>query len=265
MISPSQKYPGFTDILQTCHCLRIISFIALSDVRARYKRSVLGPLWLTLGTAGGSAGLGFIWSELLRVDAATFVPTLTAGLILWQFIAGLITEASTLFSRQASIIRNLNLPLAIHPAQLLLRHLINLAHNAPVFFLVALGLGHPLTMTTWLALPGLLLLALNLLWIAFFIGLLGARFRDLEYLITMAMPLLMFISPVFYRPNYLPFSERIMWFNPFSHFIELVRYPLFGAPPPLFVVETNLAMLVIGWSLTLWLFNRQHHRIAFWV
>ncbi|MDD5272590.1 MAG: ABC transporter permease [Methylovulum sp.] len=265
MTLSSQKYPGFTDIIQTCHCFRIITFIALSDVRARYKRSVLGPLWLTLGTAGGSAGLGFIWSELFRVDPTTFVPTLTAGLILWQFISGLIIEASTLFSRQASIIRNLNLPLAIHPTQLLLRHLINLAHNAPVFFIVALGLGNSLNLVTWLALPALLLVALNLLWITFFIGLLGARFRDLEYFITMVMPLLMFISPVFYRPSYLPFSERIMWFNPFSHFIEIVRSPLFGSPPPLFVVGTNLAMLIIGWSLTLWLFNRQHHRIAFWV
>jgi len=239
--------------------------MALSDVRARYKRSVLGPLWLTLGTAGGSAGLGFIWSELFHVEATTFVPTLTAGLILWQFISGTITEASVLFSRQAAIIRNLNLPLAIHPIQLLLRHLINLAHNAPVFFVVAIALGHPMTLSTWLALPCLVLVALNMLWICLFIGLLGARFRDLEYLVAMVMPLLMFISPVFYRPNYLQFSELIMWFNPFSHFIEIVRDPLLGVAPPWFVIETNLIMLVVGWLVTLWLFNRQHHRIAFWV
>ncbi|MDD2723471.1 MAG: ABC transporter permease [Methylovulum sp.] len=264
MLSTS-KFAGMADIAQAFQCTRIIVFMAFSDVKARYKRSVLGPLWLTLGTAGGSAGLGFIWSELFHVDATTFVPTLTAGLILWQFISGIITESTVLFSRQASIIRNLNLPLAIHPAQLLLRHLINLAHNAPVFFIVALGLGHPITLTAWLALPGLILLALNLLWLALFIGLVGARFRDIEYLTTMVMPLLMLVSPVFYRPNYLPFSEHIIWFNPFSHFIEIVRYPLLGSPPPIFVVETHLVMLVVGWGVTLWLFNRQHHRVAFWV
>lgn len=259
------KYPGLVDLFQTFQSTRIIAFMAFSDVKARYKRSVLGPLWLTLGTAGGSAGLGFIWSELFHVDPKTFVPTLTAGLIIWQFISGTITESTVLFGRQAAIIRNLNLPLAIHPVQLLIRHLINLAHNAPVFFLVALALGHPLTLITWLALPGLLLVTLNLLWLTILIGLLGARFRDIEYLISTILPLLMFISPVFYRPNYLPFSENIMWFNPFSHFIEIIRYPLLGSAPPLFVVETNLIMLVIGWTLTLWLFNRQHNRIAFWV
>jgi len=261
----TRKFAGLADIFQTFHCVRIITFMAFSDVKARYKRSVLGPLWLTLGTAGGSAGLGFIWSELFHVDATTFVPTLTAGLIVWQFISGIITESTVLFSRQAAIIRNLNLPLAIHPAQLLLRHVINLAHNAPVFFIVALSLGYPLTLTTWLALPGLVLLTLNLLWLSLFIGLIGARFRDVEYLTNTVMPLLMFISPVFYRPNYLPFSEHIMWFNPFSHFIEIVRYPLLGSPPPIFVIETNLVMLVFGWAVTLWLFNRQHNRVAFWV
>jgi ABC-type polysaccharide/polyol phosphate export permease len=259
------KQPGLADIMQSLQCFRIVAFMALSDVRARYKRSVLGPLWLTLGTAGGSAGLGFIWSELFRVDAATFVPTLTAGLILWQFISGIISESTGLFNRQAPIIRNLNLPLAIHPMQLLLRHLINFVHNAPVFFIVALMLGLPMNAYAWLALPGLLLVALNLLWLALLIGLLGARFRDLEYLIAMVMPLLMFISPVFYRPNYLPFSERLMWFNPFSHFIEIVRSPLLGNPPPIFVVETNLAMLVVGSVLTLYVFNSKRNRIAFWI
>jgi ABC-type polysaccharide/polyol phosphate export permease len=264
-MSISRNYPGLLDIFQTIQSFRIIAFMAFSDVKARYKRSVLGPFWLTLGTAGGSAGLGFIWSELFRVDAKTFVPTLTAGLILWQFISGTITESTVLFTRQSSIIRNLNLPLAIHPAQLILRQFINLAHNVPVFFVVALILGQPLTLVNWVALPSLVLVALNLLWLALFIGLLGARFRDIEYLTTMVMPLLMLISPVFYRPNYLPFSEQIMWFNPFSHFIEIVRYPLLGFVPPLFVLETNLVMLVVGWTMTLWLFNRQHHRIAFWM
>jgi ABC-type polysaccharide/polyol phosphate export permease len=264
MLSKS-KFVGIADIVQALHCTRIIAFMAFSDVKARYKRSVLGPLWLTLGTAGGSAGLGFIWSELFHMDVAVFVPTLTAGLILWQFISGIIMESTVLFSRQAAIIRNLNLPLAIHPVQLLLRHLINLAHNVPVFFIVALALGHPLTVVSWLALPGLILVALNLLWLTLFIGLVGARFRDVEYFTAMVMPLLMFISPVFYRPSYLPFSENIMWLNPFSHFIEIIRYPLLGTPPPLFVVETNLVILVIGWLVTLWLFNRQHNRIAFWV
>jgi ABC-type polysaccharide/polyol phosphate export permease len=253
------------DIQEAVKRWPIISFMALSDMRSRYKRSVLGPLWLTLGTAVGSVGLGFLWSELFKVDPHTFVPTLTAGLILWQFISGLMTDASSLFSRQSSIIRNLSLPLAIHPMQLLIRHFINLLHNIPVFIGVAIFLALPVNLTTLLVIPGVLLVVLNMLWMTTIVGILGARFRDFEFIVASVMPLLMFVSPVFYRPNYLPFSEQIIWFNPFSHLIEIVRYPLLGSPPPDFVVITNLVMLVVGSAAAFWLFNKKHNRIAFWI
>jgi len=201
----------------------------------------------------------------MKIDRDSFVPSLTAGLILWYFISGVITESSTVFSRNANIIRNIRLPLSIYPAQLIFRQIINLAHTAPVFLVVAFFLGFSLKGVAWLALPAIALLTLNLLWISLLVGMLGARFRDLEHLITSVMPLLMFISPVFYRPSFLPFSESILWMNPFSHFIELVRYPLLGSPPPLFVVQTNFAILICGTLFTLWLFNRKHHRLSFWL
>lgn len=259
------KYPALNDIVQSFKKFRLINYMAVSDLRARYKRSVLGPLWLTLSTVVGAAGLGFLWSELMKIDRASFVPSLTAGLIMWYFISGVIVESSTVFNRQANIIRNINLPLSIYPAQLIFRQLINLAHTAPVFLVVALVLDFPLTSTALLAIPGVILLTLNLLWISLLIGLLGARFRDLEHLITSVMPMLMLISPVFYRPNFLPFSETIIWMNPFSHFIEIVRYPLLGSAPPMFVILANLGILIGGTLFTLWFFNRKHHRVSFWL
>ena len=133
--------PGLADIIRTFRNPRLILYMAWSDVRARYKRSVLGPLWITLGTAIGVVGLGFIWSALFKMERATFIPLLTVGLILWQFLSGCLSEAPSVFSRSANIIRNLGLPLALHPAQLVLRHMINFAHNVPLFFLVMLVLG----------------------------------------------------------------------------------------------------------------------------
>lgn len=259
------KYPALIDLAESIKKFRLITYISLSDLRARYKRSVLGPLWLTISTILGAAGLGLLWSELMKIDRVSFVPSLTSGLILWYFISGVIIESSTVFSRNANIIRNIRLPLSIYPAQLIFRQLINLTHTAPVFLVVAWALGFTLTSVAWLAVPAIILVTLNLLWISLLIGMLGARFRDLEHLVTSVMPLLMMLSPVFYRPNFLPFSETLLWFNPFSHFIEIVRHPLLGSAPPTFVVLTNLVMLAVGTAITVWFFNRKHHRISFWL
>ena len=257
--------PGIVDLVEGIKRWRVALYIAWSDTRARYRRSVLGPLWLTLGTAVGVVGLGLLWSELLKIERATFLPSLTAGLIIWQLLAGCITESTTAFIRQSHVIRNLKMPYFIHPLQLLLRQLVNFAHNIFVYMAVAIIFSVPLTSSTLLVVPGLVLLSLNLLWMALFLGMLGARFRDVEYAVGALIPLLFFISPVIYRPDYLPFSAKLIWLNPLSHLIEVVRSPLLGITPPPFVYITVCDLLVVGWVLTLWIFNRRYQQIAFLV
>lgn len=268
MISISSRLaagPALADLHRALALLRVILFMAAGDLRARYRRSVLGPFWMTLGTAAGTLGLGLVWSELLHIDRAVFVPSLTAGLIMWQLLSGCITEATTTYWRHSAILRNLCVPLSMPPLQMLLKHLINFLHNLPVLLAVLLIFRVPLGWTTLLALPALALVALNLLWMTLLFSMLGARFRDLEYMIGGAMPLLMFLSPVFYRPSYLPFNARLVWMNPFSHLIEVVRYPLLGTAPPGFVVLTAAMLALAGWAFALWLFNAKRDRIPYWL
>lgn len=261
----SQARGGISDIAAALRQAPLIFFLAWGDLQARYRRSVLGPFWLTLGTAAGTAGLGLIWSELFKLDRAVFVPALTSGLIMWQLLSGCITEATTTYWRQASLIRNVRMPLSLYPLQMVVKHAINFLHVLPVFVVVAVVFDVPVNHNTLLALPCLLLTFGNLLWITLLFSMLGTRFRDLEYLLVAGMPILMFLSPVFYRPAYLPIMGQLMWFNPFSHLIELVRYPLLGSVPPGFVIVTNLGLFVCGWLLTLWIFIRKRDRIAYWV
>jgi ABC-type polysaccharide/polyol phosphate export permease len=256
---------ALSDLQGALKLLPVIMFMTKGDLKARYRRSALGPFWLTLGTAAGTLGLGLVWSELFKIDRNTFVPALTAGLIMWQFLSGCLTDATTTYWRQAAIIRNLSLPLSMHPLQMVIKHVINLAHNLPVFVVVAIWFHVPVNKNTLLFIPCLMLVLGNLLWLTMLLSMLGARFRDLEYLIGAAMPILMFLSPVFYRPDYLPLTGHLMWFNPFSHFIELARYPLLGGIPPAFVVITNILFLILGWGATLFLFSVKRTRIAYWM
>jgi lipopolysaccharide transport system permease protein len=257
--------PGLADIVDAFRMPRLILYMGWSDIRARYKRSVLGPFWITLSTAVGVVGLGFIWSELFKMDRAVFIPMLTIGLILWQFMSACIIESPSVFIRQANIIRNLNLPIALHPAQLVLRHLINLAHNIPLFILVAVFLGRTFDWQTLMVIPGLFCVIANLYWMSLMIGTLGARFRDLEYLISTTMPLLMFLSPVMYRPSALRSFGQYIWLNPLADMIEIVRYPLLGEATPGFVYLINIGMLLAGGAVTVILFNAKRNRVAFWV
>jgi lipopolysaccharide transport system permease protein len=103
------------------------------------------------------------------------------------------------------------------------------------------------------------------MWINLLFGMLGARFKDIEYAVAALIPLLFFVSPVLYRPDYLPFSAALIWLNPFSHFIEIIRAPLLGTPPPVFTLLVAGGLALFGWAVTLALFNSRRNRIAFWV
>ncbi|HDL8005010.1 TPA: ABC transporter permease, partial [Yersinia enterocolitica] len=124
------------DLLKSLHHLPLIFHMAYSDTKARYKRSMLGPLWLTLGAAVGVVGLGLVWSQLLHQERSELIPSLTIGLLLWQFISGCVIESTSTFVKQSQIIRNLQLPFFIHPIQLIVRQSITLAHNLIVLVVV---------------------------------------------------------------------------------------------------------------------------------
>jgi ABC-type polysaccharide/polyol phosphate export permease len=240
-------------------------YMAWADTKARYKNSVIGPFWPTLTNVFGVLGLGLVWGHLLKQDMNTFIPQLTAGLIVWQLIAGVLTDAPSTFTRHGAMIRNVAMPSWFFAVRALSKHLINLLHNVVIIVGVMWYYQVPLTANTWLLLPGLLLVTLNLYWLLHGLGLAGARFRDIEMLITSIVPLLFFISPVIYRADSLPASLNVVWLNPFSYMIEAVRTPLLGAAPPAQTWAVLLGMLIAGGGLT-WLYQRkQGKNLAFWV
>jgi ABC-type polysaccharide/polyol phosphate export permease len=246
--------------------LPVAFFFAWSDVKARYRRSVLGPLWMVITTAVGVVGLGFLWSVLFNVDKDVFIPSLTIGLVVWQFISGCIIEAPTTFVRQGNLIRNIKTPYLIFPVQLLLRQIINFAHNIIIVILVLIVF--PPKIVDWtqlLVIPGLILLIGNLFWMVTIAGILGARYRDLEQLIGAVMPMLFFLSPVIYRPAQLGVSQYIAWLNPLAYLISLVRDPMQGTVPAQFIYVVSALMMVIGIIMTMILLNKKQGRIAFWV
>lgn len=248
------------------HHISIAWHFAWSDTRARYKRSVLGPFWLVLGTLIGVAGLGAIWGTLMQVKRADFVPSLTVGIVLWNMISSSIIMASSVFFNNSTVIKNIKTPSLRISLQLMLQQFINLLHNLVVVVFIFILYPHTINASLWLlSLPGLALVMINLLWIIQVAGILGARFRDFDPLIGALMPILFFLSPVIYRSQQLGTMAVVMRFNPFAYFIDIVRDPLLGSVPPLHEYGAIIVMACVGWALALWLTRTKAQRLAYWV
>lgn len=240
-------------------------YLAWADTKARYKKSVLGPFWPTLTNLLGVICLSIVWADLMQQDMNFFVPQVAVGLILWQLISGVLTDAPGTFSRQASMIKNVAMPAWFFVCRQLARHLINLIHNVLILVGVMIYYKVHITVQTWMFLPGLLLVVLNLYWIMHFLGLAGARFRDIEHLVQSVVPMLFFLSPVIYRADKISSGLNVVWLNPLSFMIESVRSPILGASPHPSTYPVLLSMLLVGSSLTWWYQSTKGRQLAFWV
>jgi ABC-type polysaccharide/polyol phosphate export permease len=149
--------------------------------------------------------------------------------------------------------------------QLVLRQLINFGHNLVVVIVVLIIFPPQLSFVQLLLIPGFILLIGNLLWMTMVFGMLGARFRDIEPLIGAFMPLMFFLSPVIYRPDHLGMHAVLAWINPFSYLISLIRDPIQGVIPHMFVYGVSSVIMVTGWLFTLNFLERKYRRVSFWV
>ena len=253
------------DLVNSIKMLPMSLFFAWGDTLARYHRSVLGPIWLVLGTAIGTIGLGILWAKLLHIELAMFIPSLAIGLVVWQLIAGSVIEGSTALIKNSKLIRNVKTPYLVFPVQVLLRQIINFLHNFSLVVLVLIVFPPSLNWSALLLIPNLFLVIMNLLWMILLLGMFAARYRDIEQLVTAAMPILFFLSPVIYQPEQLGAKAALVWINPFSYMISLLRYPLQGAVCPTLVYTVMILMLISGWLFALWVLNKKYARIAFWV
>ncbi|ENO3939848.1 ABC transporter permease [Aeromonas veronii] len=256
---------GFLDIIDGANKLSMAIYFAWGDTRARYRRSLLGPFWMVLTSAISVAGLGFLWSLIFKEPPEKIVPSLTIGLVVWQFLSSCIIESPSIFYRNAHFIRNIKTPYFVFILHVLLRQVINLAHNFIVIVVVLIYFSIPLNENQLLIVPGFALVILNLCWVTLLMALIGARFRDFEQIVVAFMPLFFFMSPVIFRPSQLSMAQEILWLNPFSYLITLIRDPIVGQVPPMFVYLTSIIVFIVGSLFTLYQFGKYKKNISFWI
>src|SRR3990167_1130772 len=100
--------------LQECLQKRDVWLVlSIYDIKARYKRTVIGPFWLTLGTAITILGMGLVWSSIFHMNINEFLPYIASGMVVWTFVSAILNEGCGAFSSQAGIVHNVKLSLFI--------------------------------------------------------------------------------------------------------------------------------------------------------
>lgn len=235
------------------------------DVKRRYKRTVLGPLWNTMSLAVLAVAMSYIWAPLIGADVKTFLPHILSGVLCWNFMATLINEGGGLFISAEGILKQLKFPMTVLVLSTIWRNLIVLAHNVVVIAVMVVLFDVPVTMNTLLFFPGLALICLNAFWFIPLIGLVSARFRDVPPVISNILTVFYFVTPVFWSPELLEGRTFLYRFNLLHHLMDMIRSPLLGKAPQMNSYYVVIVMLIIGSVATAVAFAYFRRRVTYWL
>ena len=261
------------------------------DIKQKYRRSVIGPLWITLSMAVTAVGLGLLYSQLFGAPIGTFLPYVTVGFIVWNFILGCITDGADTFITNEGLIKHLPAPLTVYALRTVWRQTLMFLHNLLVYLVVVVVFFGPLTtegytmvdngdpqpglsVAALLAIPAFLLIALNGAWVVLLFGIVSTRFRDIPPVVTSLASLLFFITPIVWTPDVLTrisgtgdgqWRILIAELNPIYHFVELIRAPMIGNEQSWHHWVVVAGFTVVGWTLALFALRNYRARVSYWV
>ena len=207
---------------------RLLVAITRVELTKKYAGSVLGIAWLVLQPALLLSVYLFVYLVVFKVrfpgfSQMDFVLFVFAGLVPFLAAIEAITGSALSIKANMHLVKNVMLPIELVPVRMVL---VALAGEIVALALVALlcGLNGSLGPTLALLPVALLLQITALLGLGWIVAALGVALPDVSYFISLFMFLLMFISPVAFRPDMVPAAfQFVIYGNPVYYMLEVFR------------------------------------------
>lgn len=253
------------DLIEGLRYWELWSTHGWNDIRQRYRRSIVGPFWLTISMGMMIGGLAYLYAGVFGQSLETYLPYVAVGMIVFNLIVGVAGDGSLVFITSGRIILQTKAPLSVYVYQVLWRNLLIFAHNMVIYLILLVFVKVNFGWVSLLAVVGVLLILLNGLWVGVMLGTLSARFRDVPPIVASIMQVAFFLSPIFWTPEALKGREAFVYYNPFYYLIEIVRMPLLGEVPPLTIWLVVIAINCVSALIAILFFARYRARIPYWV
>ncbi|MFL9481560.1 ABC transporter permease [Chitinophagaceae bacterium LWZ2-11] len=215
----------------------LLVMLVKRDFVATYKQTILGPVWFFLQPLLTTITYILIFGNIAKISTDGLPMTLfyMAGITMWNYFSECLNKTATVFKDNSTIFGKVYFPRLIMPLSIIVSNLVRLAIQFSLFLLfwawyLIKGAGiHPnwfILLTPYL----ILLMALIALGGGMIISALTTKYRDLVFLLTFGIQLLMYATPVIYPLSTIPAKyATIIKLNPLSSLIETFRYAFTGS------------------------------------
>ncbi len=221
------------------HYRDLLVLLVRRDFVAFYKQTVLGPLWFFLQPLATIVLFNFVFANIAKISTGSIPPPVfyLAGTIIWNYFSDCLTKTSTVFKDNSAMLGKVYFPRLIMPLSIVLSNLIRFAVQFLLFLLLMVIYsiqGYPIHPNFYLLLfPVLIVLIAALgLGLGMMISAVTTKYRDLTFVVSFAVPLLMYTTTVIYplttaQAKYPKYSWLIKY-NPITVVIETFRKGFLG-------------------------------------
>lgn len=214
------------------YSLVILKQLVITDFKLRYKGSVLGYVWTVLKPLALFAIMYIVFIHFLKFgnDEPHFTVQLLLGIVLWNYFVEVTMNGMSAIVGKGDLMRKLSFPRYVVVVAGSFSAIINLAINLVVVLIFILFNGVELTPRALLIIPIIMELFLLSLSVAFLLGALYVKLRDLNYIWELLLQIGFYATPIFYPLSLLIskslFAAKLALLNPLAQIVQDARYAL---------------------------------------
>lgn len=207
------------------------------DFVAVYKQTILGPIWFFIQPIITAVTFSIIFGNLAKIstDGLPQILFYMCGITLWNYFSDTLTKTADTFTANANIFGKVYFPRMIVPLSVVISNLIKLGVqfllfiSIWVYFLITTDRLHP---NATLLLVPILIVIMGMMGLGFglIISSLTTKYRDLKFLVTFGVQIMMYASPIVYPLSIVTAKYRwLILANPVTSVIETFKYAFLGA------------------------------------
>jgi lipopolysaccharide transport system permease protein len=204
----------------------LVVTLTIKEIKVRYKRTFLGYAWSLLNPIVYAVTYWIAFKAILNVRIEGYFVFLLCGLFPWQWLSNSLTSSPLAFVNNASLIKKISFPRYLIVLSTVLTEGLHFLLCLPVLAVIMVMFDRGTPHWSWLVgVPILLVLqAMIIFGISLAIASCNVFFRDIERLLSLAMTVLFYLTPVIYEPKMVPaLFQPIMAANPFAPLIVAWR------------------------------------------
>lgn len=218
------------------HYRDLLLMFVKRDFISFYKQTILGPLWFFIQPVFTTLVFSFVFGNLAGISTDGLPQYLfyLSGITAWNYFSDCITKTSTVFKDNANIFGKVYFPRLIMPLSIVVSNLVRFGVQFVLFLLMMgyfawQGASFHITSAIFLFPFLVLLMALLGLGLGLIISALTTKYRDLSFLVTFGVQLLMYGTTVIYPLSAAPAHYKVLIeSNPMTFIIEAFRYGFLG-------------------------------------